>query len=113
MSNNKPIPQIGPYRKVSPRWREVRSIGDALKDTIKHFRLEKPYLEAGIIDAYHKVMGPAISHKTEMVFLRGKTLYLKITDAALRHHLYLNQEKLLEVLNERVGQVVATSVVMI
>ncbi|MDX1463693.1 MAG: DUF721 domain-containing protein, partial [Marinirhabdus sp.] len=69
---------------MAKRNAEETSIGDVLKEFIAANRLEKGLDKVSIQDAWHKVMGEAISKYTTAISLDRDTLYISLSSSVLR-----------------------------
>lgn len=70
--------------------------------------LETPLLQKRLIDAWPIVMGEAIAHHTEDLYIRNQTLFVHISTPALRMELSMQRQDIVRRLNEYVGsQVIA------
>ena len=70
--------------------------------------LETPLLQKRLIDAWPIVMGEAIAHSTEDLYIRNQTLFVHISTPALRMELSMQRQDIVRRLNEYVGsQVIA------
>lgn len=80
------------------------SIGDAIRKFLESHRLTDKFNEGGIREAWEKVMGAMVQHRTTGLKLQGKTLIVKLESAPLRQELSFQSEKIRKALNEELGQ---------
>lgn len=85
---------------MSKRKREHTSLADALKDFMATSRLEKGLQKISAEEAWHKVLGEAISKYTTAVILQGNVLYVSLSSSVLREELSYGKEKIISLLNE-------------
>ena len=83
--------------------RDVKSLSELLGKTIRDNGLEAPLLHMRTIDAWDEVVGPVIAGMTAEKFIRNQTLYVKITNPALRQDLSMMRSQLVRRLNESAG----------
>jgi hypothetical protein len=88
----------------------------SIDSAINEFFAANPALATKIaenraINAWYSLMGQVVKRYTDGVFIRKRTLYLKITSAVLKSELTLCREQLIERLNERAGQRVIDEIV--
>ena len=70
--------------------------------------LETPLLQKRIIDSWPEVMGDAISRYTDNLVIRNQTLFVHLTNPALRMELSMQRQDIVRRLNAHVGnQVIA------
>lgn len=75
-------------------------IGEMLKST----GMDRKYTELEIVECYYRTVGNVIANKTLSARVNGKTLYLKFDSAPLRHEISLQKSKLINLINESMGQ---------
>ena len=83
-------------------------IKEVLLKALREQGLETPLLQKRIIDSWPEVMGDAISRYTDNLVIRNQTLYVHLTNPALRMELSMQRQDIVRRLNARVGsQVIA------
>ena len=98
---------------MAKRKAEHSSIGDVLKDFISSRRkLEKGLNKLTAKEAWHTVMGEAISKYTTQVLLERDTLYVQLSSSVLREELSYGKEKILKLLNEELGKELVKKLVL-
>ena len=93
--------------------RDVKSLSELLGKTIRDNGLEAPLLHMRTIDAWDEVVGPVIAGMTAEKFIRNQTLYVKITNHALRQDLSMVRSRLLQKIVDKVGSQVVTQIAVI
>ena len=93
--------------------RDVKSLSELLGKTIRDNGLEAPLLHMRTIDAWDEVVGPVIAGMTAEKFIRNQTLYVKITNPALRQDLSMVCSRLLQKIVDNVGSQVVTQIAVI
>lgn len=88
------------------------SIGDVLKDFIKTNKLEKGLDKIGVKEAWHTVMGAAISKYTTNLLLDRDTLFVELSSSVLREELSYGKEKIIKLLNEELGKELIAKLVL-
>jgi len=90
---------------MAKRKTQEASLGDVLKDFIaSRSKLQKGLNKVSAQEAWHSVMGEAISKYTAQVLLDRNTLYVQLSSSVLREELSYGKEKILKLLNEELGQ---------
>ena len=79
------------------------SLGDAIKQMLKRYRLEKKVTETELYQSWEALMGPSINKHTQSIELRDKVLVIRLDSSALRHELGFAKDKIVEKINEHVG----------
>ena len=90
--------------------RKVKDITELLYATLRQNGLEGPLLQKRTIDAFDKVAGPAVVRYVSDKYIRNQTLFVKMTNPALRQDLSMMRTKLLLRLKETVGSEVVTDI---
>ena len=97
---------------MAKRNAEETSIRDVLKDFISSNRLEKGLDKVSIQEAWHNLLGEAISKYTTAVSLERDTLYVSLSSSVLREELSYGKEKIIKLLNEEVGKDLVSKLIL-
>jgi predicted nucleic acid-binding Zn ribbon protein len=73
--------------------------------------LETPLLQKRLIDEWPEVMGEMIAGYTQNLYIRNQTLFVHMTNPALRADLSMQRKEIVRKLNEKVGSQVITDIV--
>ncbi len=90
--------------------REIKPLGEILQRLLREEGLETPLLQKRLVEAWPEVAGRMVADYTDETSIRNQTLFVKITNAALRSDLTLMRTQLVKRLNERVGAFVITDI---
>ena len=90
--------------------REIKPLGEILQRLLREEGLETPLLQKRLVEAWPEVAGRMVADYTSETSIRNQTLFVKITNAALRSDLTLMRTQLVKRLNERVGAFVITDI---
>lgn len=88
------------------------SIGEALKEFLKKSRLKSGVQALQVEEAWEKIMGKTIANYTDKIEIRNSTLFISTTVAPLKNELIYQKEKIIERVNEALGEKVITEVVV-
>jgi len=98
---------------MAKRSAENSSLGDVLKNFISSNRkLQKGLNKVSAQQAWHRVMGNAISKYTTQVLLERDTLYVRLSSSVLREELSYGKEKIIKLLNDELGKELVTKLVL-
>lgn len=97
---------------MAKRNAEESPIGAILKEFITSNRLEKGLDKVTIKEAWHTVMGDAISKYTTALSLDRETLFVSLSSSVLREELSYGKEKIIKLLNEEVGKEIVKKLVL-
>lgn len=78
---------------------------------LKAYGLEEGYFKTLLINSWPVVMGKMVNAKTSDLKIKNKVLYVKMTSAPLKQELSYGKQKIVNMLNEHVGQEVIVDVV--
>jgi hypothetical protein len=88
------------------------SIGDALKDFLKKSRLKTGIQALQIEEIWEKLMGKTIAKYTEKIQIVNHTLFIKTSVGPLKQELIYQKEKIIERVNEALGEKAIKEVVI-
>lgn len=90
--------------------RDVKSLSDVLNMVLRKEGLETPLLQKRLIDGWESVTGKTVARYTGEKFIRNQTLFVKISNPALRADLSMMKSQLVNRLNESVGTMLITDI---
>lgn len=88
------------------------SLGDAMKYFLKKSRLKGSIQALQIEDVWEQIMGKTIARYTDKIQIYGPTLYITTTVAPLKQELAYQKEKIIQLVNEALGEQVVKEVVI-
>ncbi|OYU82983.1 MAG: RNA-binding protein [Flavobacterium sp. BFFFF2] len=73
----------------------------------------KPQLQKiSIEEAWHEVLGKGVSNYTSRVLLKDRTLLVQLTSSVLRDELMYGKSKIIQMLNEHMGEEVVHELIL-
>ncbi len=90
-----------------------QTLKEVIDELLKTYRLQDGIYESRLINSWEKVAGKLIARHTERLFIRKKTLYIKLDSAALKHELSFAKSKLINSLNNTVNKEVIQDIVLL
>ena len=72
--------------------------------------LETPLNQKRLVDSWPEVAGPIVARYTLNTYIYNQTLYVRLSNPALRSDLSMRRQELTEKLNAAVGEQVITDV---
>ena len=88
------------------------SLGDALKYFLNNSKL-KGFMQAmQIEDVWEEIMGKTIAKYTDKIQIINQTLFISSTVAPLKNELLYQKERIIELVNEALGEKVVKEVVI-
>ena len=94
------------------RQKEFQSIQDLMKDVIKENKLTKGMHQLSVNDAWAKLMGSGVVSNTDKVELQGKKLIVKLKSSVLREELSYGKEKIIKMMNEELGEILISKILL-
>jgi len=88
------------------------SIGDALRQFLNQSKLKGSILALKIDEAWEKIMGKTIARYTDKIEIHGQTLYITTHVAPLKQELLYKKERIIELVNEALGEKLIKEVVI-
>jgi hypothetical protein len=68
--------------------------------------------EIRLMDSWNVVLGTAVSRFTNSMYIKNRTLYVKLTSSVLKNELMLCREQLIKNLNNKAGQDVIDNIIL-
>ena len=69
--------------------------------------------EVRLLDSWKTVLGPAVSRYTDQIFIKKRTLYVRLTSSVLKSELMMCREQLITKLNNEAGRNVIDAIALI
>jgi predicted nucleic acid-binding Zn ribbon protein len=91
--------------------RDVQQLKDLIMRNLRVQGLETPLLQKRLIDEWPEVMGEMIAGYTQNLYIRNQTLFVHMTNPALRADLSMERKEIVRKLNEKVGSQVISDVI--
>ncbi len=88
------------------------SIGDAIKEFLKGSKLKGSIQAIQVQEAWEKIMGKTIAKYTDKIEIINSTLFIWSTVAPLKNELLYQKAKIIERVNEALGEKVIKDVVI-
>jgi len=88
------------------------SLGDALRKFLDNSRLKGSIQALQIEEVWELIMGKTIARYTDKIQIHGSTLYINTSVAPLRQELLYQKEKIIQRVNEALGERVIREVVI-
>ena len=90
---------------------ETKPISELVRTMCREEGLETPLNEYRLIQAWGKVLGPAVQAYTKNLQIYNQVLFVSVTSSVLRHELLMNRKSLVNRLNAYVKAQVITDIV--
>jgi predicted nucleic acid-binding Zn ribbon protein len=90
--------------------RDVQQIKNLILQTLRDQGLETPLQQKRLVEAWPKVAGPVITRYTLNTYIYNQTLYVRLSNPALRAELSMRRTELTQRLNAEVGEQVISDI---
>ncbi len=90
--------------------RDVKSIKNLILRNLREQGLEGPLMQKRLMEAWPKIAGPLVARYTLNTYIYNQTLYVRLSNPALRADLSMKRQEYTKLLNEAVGEQVITDV---
>ncbi|HTI93440.1 MAG TPA: DUF721 domain-containing protein [Puia sp.] len=88
------------------------SLGDALKKFLNQSQIKGSIQALQIEEVWEQIMGKTVARYTDKIQIHGQTLYVNTTIAPLRQELMYQKDKIIQRVNEALGEKVIREVVI-
>lgn len=100
-------------KKNKSRFSEEKSLKDLLQKFKSTEKLSKGFTQMAIEEAWNSELGPAIKGYTITLQLTKGKLFVKLSSSTLREELSYGKQKIIDMLNEKVGEDVVKELILI
>ncbi|MDE5570483.1 MAG: DUF721 domain-containing protein [Prevotella sp.] len=90
--------------------RDVQTVKALIMQTLREQGLETPLQQKRLVEAWPEVAGPLIVRYTLNTYIYNQTLYVRLSNPALRADLSMRRQEFTQKLNAIVGEQVITDV---
>ena len=90
--------------------RKPKIIGEIINLFLRNEGLELPLIRRRLIESWDEITGNTIAKYTQEKFIKNQTLFVKITNPALRADLTMMKATLIQKLNAQVGSFVISDI---
>lgn len=88
------------------------TLGEALGDLIREYRLEKGLKEAAVLNIWESVAGRLITARTKRTYVRDGVLHIYLTSSVVRNELMMLRDALKSQINSRAGEEVVREIML-
>lgn len=93
------------------RSHKPKALGQVIDSIVDRLGIRKELDAAVVIEAWAALVGDKINGVTDSAWLKGDTLYVKVTSAAWRQQLHMNRSTWRDRLNEELGRPLVREIV--
>lgn len=93
------------------RKKGVSTVGDAIRELLKAYRLEGRYNSTELINRWPEIVGKTIANRTSRIFVKNDVLFVEVNSAPLKQELNLNKNRILHLIEEKMGNDVVKEII--
>ncbi len=82
----------------------IKNFRTAFNQFLKEENLEHTFKQKRLIANWEKVMGKTIASRTNQIFFKDKTLFVKLSSAPLKQEMQNSKAKILDLITEEIGK---------
>lgn len=90
--------------------RNIESLKDILLRNLREQGLETPLMQKRLVEAWPEVAGSVVARYTLNTYIYNQTLFVRLSNPALRSDLSMMRGELVKKLNDVVGEQVITDI---
>ncbi|MDX1471364.1 MAG: DciA family protein [Flavobacteriaceae bacterium] len=94
------------------RKNEESPLSDVLKDFIKKNKLESGLNKVDVAQAWKDNMGAGVNNYTKKIYFENGSLHVSLSSSVLREELSYGKQKIINMLNESLGEEIIKKVVL-
>lgn len=98
---------------MAKRENDSYSIQDLMKSFIKENNLSKGMQKIKIEELWIQLMGQGVANYTTAIRLQNKTLIVQLSSSVLREELSYGKEKIINMMNEELGEKVISKLMLV
>jgi predicted nucleic acid-binding Zn ribbon protein len=84
-----------------------------MQSFIKENNLSKGMRKLKVEETWKEMMGPGVMAHTSSVKLQNKTLIIQLTSSVLREELSYGKDKIIKMMNEKIGETVISKLMLV
>jgi len=88
------------------------TIGEALADLIREYKLAPKLQEASVINIWEDLTGKVIAARTKKIFIKDGVMHIYLTSPVVRNELMMLRESLRSQVNSKAGSEVVREIVI-
>lgn len=90
--------------KNQPRKASTTTMKDAVYELLNNYKIKNKYDEAHIIQVWGDLMGKEVASRTEEVYIKNQTIFIKVSSPPLRNELLMQKTSILDRVNQNLGE---------
>ncbi|MGQ1946593.1 DUF721 domain-containing protein [Geofilum sp. OHC36d9] len=100
------------YYKKNKRANSSEQLGDILAKIVERPELSRGLRETRVIQAWPKVMGPAVARITTQLHFKNGNLFVSLNSSIIRSELLMHKDHIIESLNKEAGGKIVFDIIL-
>ncbi|MEM1136468.1 MAG: DUF721 domain-containing protein [Bacteroidota bacterium] len=92
---------------------ETLPIKAAIQSLFKSYRIDRKFNYATIINSWEDLMGKTIASRTGRIFIKEGKLFVEIFSAPLKNDMKFSKTKIIDIINNHIGEKIIRDVVFL
>ena len=92
---------------------QVRKLDSVIREFLSEMNIDKKLREVSLVSRWESVMGKMVSSRTEKVYIRSGTLYVRLKSPVLKSELMMMRSNIIDRMNETAGEKIITKIVLL
>jgi hypothetical protein len=101
------------FKPSNPRKADIAPLKDVIDDLLRAYKLKGKYNETHLIASWERIMGTPIATRTASLNIHRKKMYVKLNSAPLKQELSMSKTRIVELLNNDLGEVVIDEIIFL
>lgn len=89
------------------------TVKNAVSDLLDFYKLKGKFNQMSTMDAWKQVMGESVARRTSKLFMREKTMFIKVESASLKNELMMVKSRIIQELNQVTGEGIVEELIFI
>lgn len=98
---------------ATSRKTKSQSVGEVFEAFLEAYQLKSKFNESYLVTYWERLMGQSIAQRTEKIYISKGILYIRISSAPLRQELVLAKSRIIQKLNQEIGEETIKEIVFI
>ncbi|MFN6944837.1 MAG: DUF721 domain-containing protein [Cytophagaceae bacterium] len=98
---------------LNGRKADTAPLKECIEEFLKNTKLNAKFQETRVSAMWEKIVGRTIASRTTELFVKNQVLYLKLNSSSLRSELSMGKQKLVQLINNEIGEEVVKDIVFI
>jgi predicted nucleic acid-binding Zn ribbon protein len=95
---------------MDKRKKEVTPLKEAFEELLRAYKLNDKFNQKLLIQSWPELMGNTVASRTTSLFIKDKTLFVKLTSGPVKKELMMNKSKVMTIIEDKFGKDVISDI---